>query len=1036
MSERNAGKGAKNRVFLYSENNQWYAATATFVTNEKGQEEKVMTFWGAVTKDREFIPGENYLNATPEEKAELLFPDDWFVSQTRPNDTPALTPDKMKKEKEEAQSEETPKPKKTRGRPRKNPLPEQAEEAASAEEPPAEPRKRGRPRKKKPDAPQEPVQEQAQEQVQEQSMEQPQEPTLEDVMPAPEPEVMSEEQAEETVPVEEPVEEIADGAASAEEPVEEIADGAASAEEPVEEIADGVASAEEPVVAEVQEETAIEALPPEAPEEEAPEEEPQEEAMAEEIPEEENSPQEPLEEAMAEEIPEEENSPQEPLEETMAEEIPEEEASLEEPSAEEPEEEPIEEEPSEEGTVAEAPVQEKAPAEAPKAAEPAEEKTSSQEDTAPASAQEDPAPATAPAPATGSSQRERNARRRQKQKARKEAQAQAMAEEKAKAEEQAKAQAEEQAKEEKPAKKDEPVKKEEPVKTEKPARKEEPAKKEESAKEEPKPAPAPEQPPQEAEAGEPAGKEAAPKEASVPSGSVIQLMGSPVILNPLDSSAQANNRLYGDLWLLEQVARKTGVWDDLRKAFSNDDTLVASLMTLAMYSCLTSGSPERVASWQTVVKAPQEMLLSPSAIKRTLQQVTDAYRKAFIELRIASTEKNLVIAHQVMKEKARRTHSLPWDEPPKTASYLGESIVYSMDDLIPVGFRLILTDKPASRSTELFAADYADITEDNLLLVTAEGEHRPELIGEYAKAGRRFLTSVSCALPPVMEILKSLSYAEGLPTGMRFDKERALCYGRYQMPAFSVKLAEGGRVTVDDAFVFLFFNIDARVRQIQELKETVEAEKELIAEQAGKKISYEVLEELENTLEYHKITTKGGIVNFTEKEKKIAKKKAMAGYFAMATREPRLDSMKALSIYRLLSSQEAYLEQDCHVGAPQIIDAHGKELMSAWPFVRFLGFILTQELDHVFASSDLCRSFSSPQEVLDEMRSIRYVQYQNGEAHVTALNARQQSICSALGIQPPKGRNRSFEGGGGGRRRGGYRGPRNGQKGQPNPPQA
>ncbi|MDY5823236.1 MAG: hypothetical protein SPJ99_00050 [Candidatus Coprenecus sp.] len=62
------------------------------------------------------------------------------------------------------------------------------------------------------------------------------------------------------------------------------------------------------------------------------------------------------------------------------------------------------------------------------------------------------------------------------------------------------------------------------------------------------------------------------------------------------------NRFYGDIWLLEQVADKTGLRSDLKQVFENNEEVVNGILTLAYFSVLTGYSYNRMARWQRIVR--------------------------------------------------------------------------------------------------------------------------------------------------------------------------------------------------------------------------------------------------------------------------------------------------------------------------------------------------------------------------------------------------------------------------------------------------
>ena len=64
------------------------------------------------------------------------------------------------------------------------------------------------------------------------------------------------------------------------------------------------------------------------------------------------------------------------------------------------------------------------------------------------------------------------------------------------------------------------------------------------------------------------------------------------------------NRFYGDVWLLEQVALKTGIRQDLLTAFEGNAEMVDDILTLAFVPYLTGYTYNRLARWQRIAKAP------------------------------------------------------------------------------------------------------------------------------------------------------------------------------------------------------------------------------------------------------------------------------------------------------------------------------------------------------------------------------------------------------------------------------------------------
>ena len=71
------------------------------------------------------------------------------------------------------------------------------------------------------------------------------------------------------------------------------------------------------------------------------------------------------------------------------------------------------------------------------------------------------------------------------------------------------------------------------------------------------------------------------------------------------------NRLYGDIWLLEQIADKLGIRQDLEAVFGGNREIVDDIITLAIFPYITRFTYNRVARWQSVAGASSSRVLTP-----------------------------------------------------------------------------------------------------------------------------------------------------------------------------------------------------------------------------------------------------------------------------------------------------------------------------------------------------------------------------------------------------------------------------------------
>ena len=73
---------------------------------------------------------------------------------------------------------------------------------------------------------------------------------------------------------------------------------------------------------------------------------------------------------------------------------------------------------------------------------------------------------------------------------------------------------------------------------------------------------------------------------------------------------QDENRLYGDIWLLEQIAEETGIRQDLLKTFQGNEETVDMILTLALFLLTGKGTYNQLAAWQRISKTPTSVELT------------------------------------------------------------------------------------------------------------------------------------------------------------------------------------------------------------------------------------------------------------------------------------------------------------------------------------------------------------------------------------------------------------------------------------------
>lgn len=71
------------KISIHKNGGYMYAATYPYTIDENGKRKYVNCHWGIVDGNKKFFPGKRYIFASLEERAKLVFPDDWDMSEVK-----------------------------------------------------------------------------------------------------------------------------------------------------------------------------------------------------------------------------------------------------------------------------------------------------------------------------------------------------------------------------------------------------------------------------------------------------------------------------------------------------------------------------------------------------------------------------------------------------------------------------------------------------------------------------------------------------------------------------------------------------------------------------------------------------------------------------------------------------------------------------------------------------------------------------------------------------------------------------------------
>lgn len=474
------------------------------------------------------------------------------------------------------------------------------------------------------------------------------------------------------------------------------------------------------------------------------------------------------------------------------------------------------------------------------------------------------------------------------------------------------------------------------------------------------------------------------------------------------------NRLYGHMWLLEQIAESSGLRKDLLAVFEGNKALVADILTLAMFPYVTGYTYNRVERWQRIVKTPSERPLSPSVITRLTQNITEQHRMELIKLRMNRLADGEVCAVDSTTRAAYGTSlvDIKWGKSkdglklPQT----NEVVVYSLTSHMPVYYRTFPGNMVDSRSLRTIFKDLDDAGFPEIILVTDRGYEKIETLETYILKDKPMIMCTKVQQALVKELISSFAPYDHAPEQMSYDRETGIYYYQQHID-YTVRGRKAGSIKdAHDLCINLYFDPLRRMLELKKLEDDLYDMKEELDELIGKKSPYKE-SEIKRLFRYYTVSYDAqthSITDYMVNEKKIRKAKELPGFFAITSHKLTMGAMDILATYSLRDEQEKYFQQMKSQMVSNRQRTWSEEGKTGRLFILFVSLILASQVRSTWKQK-LHTVFSSSLEMLDEMKPIRCIEHAGKAKHITPFIGRQREICKAFGFTAPKGCELEYE---------------------------
>lgn len=472
--------------------------------------------------------------------------------------------------------------------------------------------------------------------------------------------------------------------------------------------------------------------------------------------------------------------------------------------------------------------------------------------------------------------------------------------------------------------------------------------------------------------------------------------------------SQDENRLYGDIWLLEQIAEATGIRKDLLKTFENNGEIVNAIMTLAFFLFSGKGTYNQLAAWQRITRTPCSRELTSPYITRLTQSITENNRMTLLKLRAARLGTEELCAVDSTSRSAWG-ESLPDIRYGKSKDKLSlpqtmEVVVYTLDGHMPVYYRTLPGNTPDSRSLETILQDLKSAGFKDVVLITDRGYESIKNLEMYIDKKQRMIMGTKTGQTHVRKQIDAFGTFDHHPEGMEIDPAERIYFKQFDLE-YQIEGKRDNVKKADKLKLNLYFDPIRRGQELIDLDIAIKAQAEALEDIKIKKLPLDDDTTISRVYRFYTLNYDADtriLTSYALNEKKVTKARREAGFFANTTHGLNINAMTAQHHYALRDEQEKYFAMMKGIlGADRQRNSTelGKE---GRLFVLFVAQILGCYLAYV-RKAKLNDNFHSIQDVLNEMRPIRYIEHPGTKPFVTPFIGKQVDICEAFGFDIPEG---------------------------------
>ena len=468
------------------------------------------------------------------------------------------------------------------------------------------------------------------------------------------------------------------------------------------------------------------------------------------------------------------------------------------------------------------------------------------------------------------------------------------------------------------------------------------------------------------------------------------------VITPRKSNLPKLSKDFGHVYLLEEIARQTGLREALEEVFGKE---ADKILALAYYSICEGRALYLYRSWSELTYLPMgSVQMDSQKISRLLKELgkQEVLREEFLEGWVKKQKdiKAIVFDITSFSSYSRNIELLEWgyNRDGESLRQINFGIIMGSPSSLPIGYRIYpgsITDvvtlknlieylKQRGLRQYMFVLDRGFYSERNIEVMSEEGIGFIVPLPFSTKVARAVLSGrlkeLGSALNAFMYEDRALFHAEG-------EVEIGGKVVRYHIYSDDKRRSEG---------------TEGLIRRLTEIEEAV------------KERSFRRREEVEEFIDRQfrggsrffeiKVTVDGVLLK--RKPKALSRRINLLGKMILLCSDNSMDRVEVLSLYR----RKDFIEKAFEIMKNEIEDGRlrvkGTEALEGRLFVMFTGLILYTALSNRMKEKGIYKKYTFS-EVLYELKKIKVVEMLNGKRYLTEVTKKQRTIYAKLGVSFP-----------------------------------